>query len=208
MTSDRDAAKLARLARGLHARAPLPPLILLTDEIRLPEPAAAARKLPRGCAIIVRHRNSAARERLARQLIAIAQARDLLLLISEDAELAIRIGAQGLHLPESQAGRAFHWKALRPDWLITAAAHSAAAIAGAARAGAGAALLAPVFPTRSHPDRQSLGVPRARLIAVRASIPVYALGGINPANAQRLSGSRFSGLAAIDALTALCRGRA
>ncbi len=200
MASDRDAAKLVRLASALNAGAPLPPLMLMTDEIRLPDPAAAARKLPRGCAIIVRHRDGASRERLARQLKPIVRARDLLLLISEDAELAVRIGADGLHLPERQASRASHWKALRPRWLITAAAHSEQGVAGAARSGAGAVLLAPVFPTLSHPGRKSVGVVRARLLAARAQIPVYALGGINPANARRLAGSRFAGIAAIEAL--------
>jgi thiamine-phosphate pyrophosphorylase len=201
MASARDAAKLARLASALSAGGPLPPLILMTDEIRLPEPAAAARNLPHGSAVILRHRDKASRERLAAELKSIAVARDLLLLISEDAELAIRVGADGLHLPESKAGLALHWKALRPHWLITAAAHSAAAIARAARAGADAALLAPVFATRSHPGRLDIGLIRARLIAGNAPIPVYALGGVNVANAQRLNGSRFSGIAAIEALS-------
>jgi thiamine-phosphate pyrophosphorylase len=114
----------------------------MTDETRTQDPIAAARNLPRGCAIIVRHRDSASRILLAMRLKTIAQSRDLLLLISQDPELAIKIGADGLHLPEARARDAAHWKALRPEWWVTAAAHSAAAVTSAARAGADAALLA------------------------------------------------------------------
>jgi thiamine-phosphate pyrophosphorylase len=201
MSSDRNVAKLARLARALNANSGLPPLILMTDETRTQDPIAAARNLPRGCAIIVRHRDSASRILLAMRLKTIAQSRDLLLLISQDPELAIKIGADGLHLPEARARDAAHWKALRPEWWVTAAAHSAAAVTSAARAGADAALLAAVFPTRSHPDRRSLGVARARLIARSAPLPVYALGGVNAATAMRLSESGFAGFAAIEALS-------
>jgi thiamine-phosphate pyrophosphorylase len=201
MSSDRNVAKLARLARALNAGRALPPLILMTDETRPQDPITAARNLPRGCAIIVRHRDSASRTLLAMRLQAIAQNRDLLLLISQDAELAIKIRADGLHLPEALARDAAHWKALRPQWLITAAAHSAAALVRAARAGADAALLAPVFPTRSHPERATLGAIRARLIARSAPLPVYALGGINASTALRLSDSDFAGIAAIEALS-------
>lgn len=201
MSSDRNTAKLARLARVLNAASVLPPLILMTDETRALDPIAAAHNLPRGCAIIVRHRDSASRALLAMRLQAIARKRALLLLVSLDAELAIKLGADGLHLPETRVHDAAHWKALRPQWLVTAAAHSAAAVASAARAGADAALLAPVFPTNSHPDRATLGVVRARLIARSAPLPVYALGGVNAATALRLSDSRFAGFAAIEALS-------
>jgi thiamine-phosphate pyrophosphorylase len=201
MSSDRNAPKLARLARALNAPRGLPPLILMTDEARVQDPIAAARNLPRGCAIIVRHRDSASRALLAMRLHEISDSRGLLLLISQDAELTIKIGADGLHLPEARAREAAHFKALRPHWLVTVAAHSAAAVAIAARAGADAALLAPVFPTRSHPERATLGVMRARLIARSAALPVYALGGVNAVTALRLSDSRFAGFAAIEALS-------
>jgi len=37
-------------------------------------------------------------------------------------------------------------------------------------------------------------------MAARAILPVYALGGINAQNAQRLAGARLAGIAAIDGL--------
>jgi thiamine-phosphate pyrophosphorylase len=97
-------------------------------------------------------------------------------------------------------GEAFHWRALRPHWILTAAAHSLAACAIAKLGGADAALLSPVFPTQSHPGAPHLGATRAMLIARQAPLPVYALGGIDAVTARQLEGSPFVGVAAIGAL--------
>jgi thiamine-phosphate pyrophosphorylase len=195
--------KLARAARALNAasgQGNLPALILMTDRARVPDPVAAARSLPRASAVILRHTDAKARAVLARALVVIARERRLLLLVAGDARLAANIGADGLHLPEAQAREAAHWRALRPSWIITAAAHSARGLMAARIAGADAALLAPVFATSSHPDRRPLGLSRARLIAARAGLPVYALGGVNAHTAARINYSCFAGIAAIDAL--------
>ena len=58
----------------------------------------------------------------------------------------------------------------------------------------------PAFPTLSHKERASLGVTRLRLMAARAVLPVYALGGVNAQTAQRLAGARLAGIAAIEGL--------
>ena len=193
-------ARLARAAVALNASstAPLPALVLMTDDERLPNPIAAARALPEGSMVIVRARQSSHRAKLAIELRAIARARRLLLLIANDPPLADRIGAQGIHLPESQARAAGHWRAVRPRWLITTAAHSLAAAARSQRSGANAVILGPVFGTRSHPERPALGPARARLAARQLPRPVYALGGIDGQNSRQLGG--FCGLAAIGAL--------
>jgi thiamine-phosphate pyrophosphorylase len=172
----------------------------MTDEKRLPDPVAAARALPKGAAIILRHTDAKDRARLAEDLAKLARERRLLLLIAGDPALAARSGADGLHLPETRLREARHWKALHPSWLITVAAHSEAALAAAARSGADAALLAPVFVTLSHLERASLGVARLRLMAARARLPVYALGGIGAANIVRLAGARLAGVAAVEGL--------
>jgi thiamine-phosphate pyrophosphorylase len=200
MPSAVERAKLARAALALNAGFVLPSLIFMTDERRLRDPVAAARVLPKGAAIILRHTMADTRRALAASLSRIAHERGLLLLIAGDAQLAARIGADGLHLPETRVREAKHWKCVHPSWLVTAAAHSEYALACAARAGADAALLAPAFPTLSHRERASLGVARLRLMAARATLPVYALGGVNAQTAQRLAGARFAGIAAIDGL--------
>jgi thiamine-phosphate pyrophosphorylase len=186
-------AKLARAAVRLNAGQ----LILLTDDLRLANPVAAARALPPGSIVIVRARDAARRAALAAQLRAIAWAQDLILLIADDPALARSIGANGLHLPEIRAAQASHWRAKNPGWLITASAHSLGAVLRARHADA--VLLSPVFATASHKNAHALSAARARLIARNVMTPVFALGGITADNAASLSG--FAGLAAISALS-------
>ncbi len=85
---------------------------------------------------------------------------------------------------------------------MTAAAHDAAAIRRAARHGAHAVLLSPVFATASHPGAPSLGPLRFARLARCSPIPVYALGGITAETARRLAGSGAVGLAGIGLFTA------
>ena len=190
--------KLARVAARLAVAARrnlLPPLVLMTDDERLPDPLGAARALPRGSMVIVRARQPEHRKRLASAMMTIAHRRGLFVLIADDAALALACGADGVHLPEARLGEAANLRA-RHRLIITAAAHSLSALRKTAWLDA--VLLSPVFPTASHPGRSSLTPVRAALIARAARVPVYALGGVGAANAGRLSG--FSGIAAIGGL--------
>jgi thiamine-phosphate pyrophosphorylase len=191
-------ARLARAAFCFKTRA-LPALVLMTDDERLADPLAAARALPRGSLVIIRARQAPRRAQLAAALAKIARQRELVVLIANDAALAAKIGADGLHLSETRAGDASHWRARHPHWLITAAAHSLRATTQARHADA--VLLAPIFATASHPGATVLGAIRARLIAQQSPLPVYALGGIDAGNVARLEGGKFAGVAAISALS-------
>jgi thiamine-phosphate pyrophosphorylase len=176
----------------------LPPLVLMTDDERLPDPCAAARALPRGSLIVLRARDRQRRRELAAELARIARAQALFLLIADDTDLA-RL-AHGVHFPEARMGEIAHWRARRPDWFVTTSAHSLAAAQRAARFGATAVFLSPVFPTESHPGRAPLTPIRLRLMAQEVHAPLYALGGINASNAQQLAGARLAGIAAIGGL--------
>ena len=195
---------LAKLARELNSTARsgrgLPALVLLSDRRRLADPIPAAKRLPLGAAVILRHYDAPERADLARRLARICRERRILLLVAGDGALAAEVGAAGLHFPESRVAECAVWRDRRQDWLITAAAHSLPALMRAHAAGADAALLAPVFATASHPDARPIGPLRfARL--VRASpLPVYALGGVNRATAARLKGSGAVGIAAISGI--------
>ena len=188
---------LAELAGRLNFPG-LPPLILMTDGRRLPDPAAAVAGLPRGSAVIARHRDGTALEALARSLAGPCRRHGIRLLVSGEVRLAWSVGADGLHLPEAMArlgpGRR------RPGWLVTAAAHSPAALARAVDAGADAALLSPVFATASHPGRPPLGPLLFAAWCRDSPLPVYALGGINSGTARRLMGANLAGFAGIGGL--------
>src|SRR5581483_11921294 len=123
-TDNLDRAQLARAAFGMKrtsAFGRLPPLVLMTDDERLPDPVAAARALPRGSLVVLRARQASHRAKLAAALMPVVRAKRLYLSISGDPELAGRIGAHGVHLPEARAREAARWRSLRPGWLITVA---------------------------------------------------------------------------------------
>jgi thiamine-phosphate pyrophosphorylase len=211
MTVTKVARRLNLSARARRARrrdrfSALPPLILVTDAKRLPDPVPAAAALPRGSAVILRHYEleRTARRALARRLKRLCRRRRLKLIVAGDSRLAHDVGADGLHLREAQlrgpipCGPA----ARRRGWLVTAAAHSPAGVLLAARRGADAVLLSPVFATASHPGRRTLGPLRFAALARSSPLPVYGLGGIEGGNARRLVGSAAVGLAALGALAA------
>jgi thiamine-phosphate pyrophosphorylase len=178
-------------------RKALPALLFFTDPVRTPDPEAVAAQLPPGAAIVYRHFGAPDAEARARRLLAIARARRLKLLIGQDAVLAARIGADGVHLPERLAHRAAALKRARPDWLVTSAAHS---LAAARRGAADAVVISAVFPSRSASAGAALGPIRLAALVRAAGRPAYALGGVNTKTARRLLATGLVGLAAVDGL--------
>jgi thiamine-phosphate pyrophosphorylase len=169
----------------------------MTDDKR-GDALTSARRLPRGSMVILRSKAKASRRALAFALIAVAHQRDLIVLIADDPALATEVGAHGVHFPEARASSAAHWRARRPKWLITVAAHG---IRGLLRAGAAdAVLLSPIFATESHKGAPFLGATRAALLACQIPTPVYALGGITGGNAGSLH-APYCGVAAIGGLS-------
>lgn len=201
-------SKLAEVARRLNfaagAEGRLAPLILTTDAARLPDPLPAARALPPGSTVILRHYelDVAARAELGRHLIDVCRPRNVRVLIAGDPAMARHLGADGVHFPEYRIRRrSLSDRLARRDFsLITAAAHSAAALRRAVEFGVDAVLLSPVLPTRSHPDARALGPTRFAALVRSCPVAVYGLGGIDGSNAARLFASGAAGIAGISGI--------
>lgn len=188
------------MARRLNAGAPACPaggLILMTDDAIDADWAENAAALPRGSAVIVRHRNAQARERLVRLLIGCCRPRGIRVLVADDARLALRARADGVHLPERRMMQATGVRRLRRDWIISTSVHGGASLARALRLPFDVLLASPFMPTRSHPGATALGAVRLAALASGSSIPVFALGGIDGSNAGRLAPARVRGIAVI-----------
>jgi len=138
------------------------------------------RSLARGLRLIQvreKHMPAAELERFAGAVIAKAHACGALVLINSDIELAQRLGADGVHLTAAQLARLQHRP--EPGWCA-ASCHSAAELARAAQLGVDFAVLGPVQPTPTHPGAQALGWERFGHLALGSTIPVFALGGMQP----------------------------
>jgi thiamine-phosphate pyrophosphorylase len=202
-----EAVKLGRLAQKLKpAKAhrgrsgALPHLWLMTDPARLADPIAVARTLPTGSGIIYRSFGHAGALVEALALASLARSRGLILLIGADEALAVKVRADGIHLPERMMTKALMIRLRRRGWIITTAAHSPRALAKAGRLGLDAALISPIFVSQSPSAGRPLGQGRAARWTSKARLPIIALGGIDHKNARLLSGTGVWGLAAIDGL--------
>jgi len=148
--------------------------------------------LPRGSGLIFRHYHLVPAKRRARfeQLARLARKYGHMAVLSGSARQASHWGADGAYgAPASLAGG--------PAMLRLVTAHSLCEIGMANRIRASAILLAPVFPTRSHPGRAALGPVRFRLLCAYAASPVIALGGMDARRARRISTRKW---AAIDGI--------
>lgn len=196
------AATLLRGARHLNGRSPwrgsLPPVVLMSAPGSEEALAAGLSGLPPGMLVILRHYElpGSIRETLARRLKQVCNQLGHRLIVAGDAALAIRVGADGVHLPEWRLYRP-SLQALPANFLVTAACHSRRAMVAAEKAGVHAVLVSPVFATKSHPGAKPLGhLGLARLVQSTA-LPVYALGGINHHTVKRLQPSGAVGIATV-----------
>lgn len=186
-----------------RARKGLPCLLFFTDPVRTPDPETIAERLPRGAAIVFRTFGAADAEARGWRLLAVARRRGLKLLIGADAELARRLGADGVHLPERLAHRARRLKALHPRWIVTAAAHSPGAARRGLSAGADAVVISVVFASGSASAGAPMGQVRLARLVRGLGVggldgPAYGLGGITDKTARRLLDAGLVGLAAVE----------
>ena len=172
----------------------LPPIILMTDDDRLPDPSQVLADLPRGSAVVVRSRDPIVLAQRAEQLRPITLKLGVKLLIANDWRFALHIKADGLHLSESTwRHHAPYWRGhVKPDWLVTAACHS-----HVAPTDVDALILSPIFATASHPQSCGLGVLGFQRFADANQLPVYPMGGMSVNRLRRLHGTDHPGFAGI-----------
>lgn len=142
--------------------------------------------------------NAADLEVLARDALALCQEMACPLLVNTDVELALRIGAAGVHLKSRQL-QALKERPTGLDW-IAASCHTRADLARAAELDLDFAVLSPVLPTASHPEVSPLGWRNFQQMADEALVPLFALGGMNEGHLTEAWQAGAQGIAAIRGL--------
>ena len=184
----------------------IPPLLtVITDTGRYSgEPffAACDQALANGAdAILVREKEltSAKLLALASRLRDITRSYQARLIIHTQADIAQAVDADGVHVASGDISTipAIRSWLNKPEMSISASCHNAEELAQAQQSGADFAMLAPVFPTQSHPGAPSLGVEAFQRLAAQADIPIIALGGITTGNHQKLASHKFAVISAI-----------
>lgn len=171
--------------------------MFLTDPERTPRPWEQAERLPSGAGVVLRWFGKADAVEVGRRLAEVCRDRGLRFLVGADAALAETLAADGLHLPERALKAAPACRRRHPEWLITAAVHSPAALETATFSGLDAVLMSPVFASVSPSAGAALGVETFQTWIADAGIAVYALGGITAQTAPLLADSGACGLATV-----------
>ncbi|NOZ66065.1 MAG: thiamine phosphate synthase [Alphaproteobacteria bacterium] len=174
-----------------------PAAFFITDQNAVPEPEKIVARLPDYCAVIFRDYDHPLREKAGRKLSEACRKKGLPFLVARDISLAEELLADGIHLPQGLMQQAPQVRAKYPHWIITAACHDMASVMDANNLPLDAVLIAPVFPTLSHPGTRSLGLPMVKEMTASVTVPLYALGGVTKKNAGQLIGSGIAGIAAI-----------
>lgn len=171
----------AILPRGLYA---------ITDPDLLPEAVLAERVSAAiaGGAAVVQYRDkpadASARERRARQVLDACRAGGALCIVNDDADLAARIGADGVHLGRDDGDMRGARALLGPDRLVGVSCYDQPALAEAAvAAGADYIAIGSVWPSATKPGAVRAPLAILAELAARLPVPVVAIGGITRHNA-------------------------
>ena len=175
----------------------------MTDPERVPDLPTALGALPRRCAIIYRHFGADHRAITARLLREVTQENEQQLLIGGgDVELALSVGADGVHFKRDAALIGPRdLRGTHPDMLITMAGLKGpnqtyqrpfTCLDGL--------FISSIFPSASPSAGEPIGAERLKMICADLSVPIFALGGITQQTAPYLFGTGVSGLAAIGGL--------
>lgn len=120
-------------------------------------------------------------------------------LLNAQPELAIEFGAAGVHL-SSERLMTLSTRPLDNTYLVAASCHTAEQLEHAQKLGLDFVVVSPVRATSSHPGARTLGFTGLHEFTEQASIPVYALGGMQAADLGTAFRHGAQGVAAISGL--------
>jgi len=183
-------------------RLPAPALMLVTDRRLAGSEGALVRAVDEAVtggvnAVQLREKDLPLPElvRLARRLREATAGRALLVL-NTPVEVAMEVGADGVHLPED----AEMLRRPRPGLIVGRSVHSPVAAVQAAAEGVDYVVAGPVYRTRSHPGAPPIGAGGLRQIVSSVQAPVIGIGGITVSNAPAVMGTGAAGVAVISAI--------
>ncbi len=134
---------------------------------------------------------------LARQCQHLCERHNAALMLNADPALVIEAGATGIHLDSGRLESLSERPGVK--W-VSASCHSVEQLRQAEKLGVDFVMLSPVMATASHPGIVPLGWAQFQVLADLANCPVYALGGMTPADLQQAFIHGAQGVAAIRAL--------
>lgn len=123
-------------------------------------------------------------------------------IVNDNVELAVKIGADGVHVGQSDMAAKDVRALIGKDKILGVSAQTVKQALEAQKCGADYLGTGAVFPTGSKDDAQVLGVQTLKEICSAVNIPVVAIGGISKDNILELKKSGIAGVSVISAIFA------
>ena len=120
--------------------------------------------------------------------------------VNDSVEIALAIGADGVHVGQSDIKGRDIRSLIGPDKILGISAGTVEEAIAAEKAGADYIGVGAVFGTSTKKNARNLTVEKLREIANAVSIPVVAIGGISARNLMELRGSGVDGVAVVSAI--------
>ena len=124
-----------------------------------------------------------------------------LLVINDDVEAAIAIGADGLHIGQDDMGPAVARARIGPDMILGLSAESEALAAAIDPAIVDYAGIGPIFATPTKADhKQPIGFDGLARVVKTAPVPTVAIGGLKSEHVASVFAAGADGLAVVSAI--------
>ena len=140
--------------------------------------------------------------REAEDMKTLAAAYHVPFIINDNVELALAIGADGVHVGQEDMEVGKVREKLGPDKIIGVSAHSVEEAVKAEKSGADYLGAGAVFSTSTKGDAGALSMETLKAICSSVSIPVVAIGGIKEENILSLKGTGVAGAAIVSGIFA------
>ena len=124
------------------------------------------------------------------------------LIINDRMDIAMAVGAAGIHIGQKDIPADIARKVIGKDMLLGVSAVSAAEAVNAAKAGADYLGVGAMFPTRTKPDAGFVSMEELGRIRKAVDIPIVVIGGICKENAMLFQPMGIDGLAVVSAVIA------
>lgn len=140
--------------------------------------------------------------REAEELKKLCAARAVPFVVNDNVEIAKKVGADGVHVGQSDMACLEARRILGPDAIIGVSAQTVEQAVLAEKQGADYLGVGAVFATGSKADAESVSFETLKAICQAVKIPVVAIGGISAGNVHQLEGSGIAGVSVISAIFA------
>lgn len=136
----------------------------------------------------------------ATQLLQITRQYDACLAINDRLDVALALGADGVHLAAQSVPVKAAVNLAHGNILVGRSVHGLAEARSAAAAGADYLTFGHVFPTTSHPSLPPRGLAELAEIVQAVQVPVLAIGGVTADNLDSVLSTGCAGIAVISAI--------